>query len=146
MPNGRRHLKYKDFGKHEYESHSGTSNCKHDCGCWVGPARSGATYYGVSPFGRCPGNILADVPDLNGLINLTTDMILEDFVNGRIEHLEAEVRRLQTFEIIVSESKKGERTSLVIELKKYKDETIKLKRVIDNMVDGIKGELFKVKV
>jgi hypothetical protein len=38
-----------------YAEHSGTSDCKHGCGCWMGPTRSGGPT-GLDPFGKCPKN------------------------------------------------------------------------------------------
>lgn len=42
------------FGRHWYDD-EGTSDCKHGCGCWAGPYRSGGP---VHPFGPCPKNPL----------------------------------------------------------------------------------------
>ena len=53
MPNG--HDLRKEYGQHKYAGHDGTSDCKYECGCWMGPARSGGPL-GVDPFGECPGN------------------------------------------------------------------------------------------
>jgi len=53
MPNG--HDYTKEYGEHDYGNQQGTYNCKHHCGCWMGPARSGGPV-GVDPFGECPGN------------------------------------------------------------------------------------------
>jgi len=52
MPNGHGH---KEYGKHKYANHGGTSNCEYGCGCWMGPARSGGPV-GLDPFGACPNN------------------------------------------------------------------------------------------
>jgi hypothetical protein len=52
MPNG--HSK-KEYGVHEYDDTGGTSDCRFNCGCWAGPARSGGPI-GLDPFGACPGN------------------------------------------------------------------------------------------
>jgi len=53
MPNG--HDYSKEYGNHDYGNQVGTCDCKHGCGCWMGPARSGGPL-GVDPFGECPGN------------------------------------------------------------------------------------------
>ena len=52
MPNGHGP---KEYGGHQYADHDGTSDCKHDCGCWMGPARSGGPT-GLDPSGKCPKN------------------------------------------------------------------------------------------
>ncbi|KKQ30343.1 MAG: hypothetical protein US45_C0047G0010 [Candidatus Nomurabacteria bacterium GW2011_GWA1_37_20] len=52
MPNGHGP---KEYGGHQYADHDGTSDCKHGCGCWMGPARSGGPT-GLNPFGVCPKN------------------------------------------------------------------------------------------
>jgi len=52
MPNG--HDYSREYGQHDYES-EGTSNCRHGCECWMGPARSGGPI-GLDPFGECPNN------------------------------------------------------------------------------------------
>ena len=52
MPNGHGP---KEYGKHKYADHGGTSDCEHKCGCWMGPARSGGPV-GLDPFGICPAN------------------------------------------------------------------------------------------
>ena len=52
MPNGHG---FKEYGGHQYTDHDGTSDCKHACGCWMGPARSGGPT-GLDPFGKCPKN------------------------------------------------------------------------------------------
>ena len=41
------------FGSHHYPGDEGTSDCSHNCGCWMGPARSGGP---VDPLGPCPAN------------------------------------------------------------------------------------------
>lgn len=70
MPNG-----------HEYPAapHN-TSNCKHGCGCWAGPSRSGGPL-GLEPIGgRCPNNLL-DGEDLRPTVDY------EQVVNDRIDLL-----------------------------------------------------------
>ena len=52
MPNG--HDNSKEYGSHEYGD-KGTSNCRYECKCWMGPARSGGPI-GLDPFGECPNN------------------------------------------------------------------------------------------
>ena len=52
MPNGHGP---KEYGEHQYADHDGTSDCKHGCGCWMGPTRSGGPT-GLDPFGKCPNN------------------------------------------------------------------------------------------
>ncbi len=52
MPNGHGP---KEYGEHQYPDHDGTGDCKHGCGCWMGPARSGGPT-GLDPFGKCPKN------------------------------------------------------------------------------------------
>jgi len=32
-----------------------TSDCEYNCGCWMGPSRSGGPN-GIDPFGKCPNN------------------------------------------------------------------------------------------
>ena len=46
---------YKEYGGHQYTDDTGTSDCEHGCGCWVGPYRSGGPS-GLDPFGTCPKN------------------------------------------------------------------------------------------
>ncbi len=53
MPNG--HDTKKEYGGHDYPSLGGTSDCKYDCGCWMGPSNSGGPA-GIDPFGTCPKN------------------------------------------------------------------------------------------
>ena len=79
MPNG---LDYtKEYGPHKYEDHNRTSNCKHDCGCWAGPANSGGPA-GLNPLsGECPGN-----PKDGNLIGGNSDY--EIVVERRIRALE----------------------------------------------------------
>ncbi len=47
----------KEYGPHKYAGHDGTLNCQHECGCWMGPSRSGGPI-GLDPDGKCPGNPL----------------------------------------------------------------------------------------
>ncbi len=54
MPNGHG---LKEYGGHQYADHDGASDCKHGCGCWAGPSRSGGPA-GIDPFGKCPKNPL----------------------------------------------------------------------------------------
>jgi hypothetical protein len=43
----------KKFGPHGYADHDGTSDCRFDCGCSMGPNSSSGP---VNPFGACPNN------------------------------------------------------------------------------------------
>jgi hypothetical protein len=45
----------KEYGKHKYADHDGTSDCENQCGCWIGPTNSGGPL-GLDPFGLCPKN------------------------------------------------------------------------------------------
>ncbi|OGZ62686.1 MAG: hypothetical protein A2998_00500 [Candidatus Staskawiczbacteria bacterium RIFCSPLOWO2_01_FULL_37_25b] len=96
MPNG--HLGNKEYGPHEYAGHEGTSDCKHGCGCWMGPSRSGGPV-GLDPFGKCPknpedGNLLGGNEDYNGV------------VNQRIEELTSRMQRAEERLKRVSPTKK----------------------------------------
>ncbi len=48
-------FEYKEYGRHDYDDHDGTSDCKNGCGCWMGPSRSGGPL-GIDPGGICPHN------------------------------------------------------------------------------------------
>lgn len=80
MPNG--HDK-KEYGKHEYPNHDGTSDCKFGCGCWMGSTRSGGPL-GLDPFGTCPQN-----PVDGKLLGGNSDY--ENLVTYRIRDLESRV-------------------------------------------------------
>lgn len=47
----------KEYGPHKYAGHDGTSDCEFQCGCWMGPTRSGGLL-GIDPGGTCPHNPL----------------------------------------------------------------------------------------
>jgi len=94
------------FGEHDYDE-EGTSDCKHFCGCWAGPARSGGP---VNPFGRCPKNPITpekrmvelhkDARDLNDRLEKDFKTInnLENKVKvllGKVELHGKECRRLR---------------------------------------------------
>jgi len=49
-----------EYGPHEYEDRDGTSDCRHGCGCWMGPSRSGGPS-GLDPGGACPKNLVKGV-------------------------------------------------------------------------------------
>lgn len=54
MPNGYDYRK--EYGPHDYgDDPHRTVNCKHRCGCAMGPSTSDGPI-GVDPFGECPGN------------------------------------------------------------------------------------------
>lgn len=78
MPNGDER---REYGGHEYGPLGGTSDCKHWCGCWMGPARSGGPV-GLDPFGTCPGNP-------KGGERLGGNRDYEYVVTERIENLES---------------------------------------------------------
>ncbi|MCX6786909.1 MAG: hypothetical protein NTY93_00040 [Candidatus Kaiserbacteria bacterium] len=94
MPNG--HSK-KEYGKHEYPNQEGTSDCRFDCGCWAGPARSGGPL-GLDPFGACPGN-----PKDGQLLGGKDDY--ENVVTYRILDLESRVYEAEELLKKVSPSK-----------------------------------------
>lgn len=83
MPNGYGH---KEYGEHEYDV-GGTSNCKHGCGCWMGPSNSGGPT-GLDPFGKCPKN-----PTDGQLLGGKADY--DYVVTERIENLESRCRKAE---------------------------------------------------
>jgi len=130
MPNGREHVKYDDFGDHEYGNLDGTSDCQYGCGCWMGPARSNGPM-GVDPFGKCPGNLLDEK-------SLSEREIMEDFVNGRIAYLEKEIMHLKEFEILVINAKKSSSIDLQKELKKVQVHDAIQKNQLIRMKDSLR--------
>lgn len=95
MPNGHGP---KEYGKHEYAEHDGTSDCKHGCGCWMGPSRSGGPV-GLDPFGKCPKN-----PEDGMLLGGIQDY--EHVVTERIRDLESRLYKAENQLKKVSPSKK----------------------------------------
>ena len=139
MPSDRDHLKYEDFGNHDYGDHGGTSACKHGCGCWMGKTMSGSNHAGVDPFGRCPANILRDInnmPDNFGQ-PLGQTQILNDFINSRIDYLSRKIYYLEPFEKTVKESGKLSKVWLQTRVEYLEQENKKLKCKISNMKDDI---------
>ena len=80
MPNGHDTKKY---GGHDFGNQGGTSDCKHGCGCWMGPSRSGGPT-GLDPFGKCPKN-----PKDGKLLGGNADY--DYVVTERIQNLESEL-------------------------------------------------------
>ena len=131
MPNGREHLKYEDFGGHSY-AQEGTSNCSNGCGCSAGPTMSSGPA-GVDPLGgKCPGNSLRKILGF-GNKELTQKEILDDFINGRISHIEREVNRLRPLAELVDAARRGTKIKLQEEVVELKRELVKLKYKMGNM-------------
>jgi len=91
MPNG--HTGNKEYGGHRYESHEGTSDCKHGCGCWMGPFRSGGPI-GLDPFGKCPknpedGNLLGGDEDCRYVVEQRIQEL-----TGRMQKAEEHLKRV----------------------------------------------------
>jgi len=84
MPNGH---DLREYGRHKYANHHGTSDCQYGCGCWMGPARSGGPT-GLDPFGKCPKNP-KDGKFLEG--NADYDYV----VTERIRNLESRLYRAE---------------------------------------------------
>lgn len=136
MPNGRDHLKYEDFGNHEYAKHDGTSDCAHGCGCWAGPARSGGPV-GVDPFGKCPDNPLKVIEGYK-TIELTEAERLADLVNSRIAYLEKKVSDLEPYAALVQKARKSSKTYLQVRVKQTKEINVSLNRKICRIEDQLK--------
>ena len=135
MPNGRNHLEYEDFGKHEYADHGGTSDCNYGCGCWMGPARSkGPT--GVDPFGRCPNHPLKKVEGYS-TSELDEKERLADLVNSRIAYLEEKILDLKPYKLLVDKAKKSSK----IDLQKRLNVGRKLNSSLNNKVNKIIEQL-----
>jgi hypothetical protein len=73
----------KEYDGHYYADHDGTSDCKHGCGCWMGPTNSGGPT-GLDPFGKCPRN-----PKDGTFIGGSADY--DYVVTERIRNLESKV-------------------------------------------------------
>jgi hypothetical protein len=87
MPNG---YSPKEYGRHKYADHDGTSDCEYGCGCWMGPTHSGGPT-GLDTFGACPknpkdGKLLGEnvdydyvvtkrIQNLRSLLNLAEDRL-----------------------------------------------------------------------
>lgn len=127
MPNGREHYKYEDFGPHIYSRHDGTSNCKHNCGCWIGPCRSGGPA-GVDPFGKCPRISLNNK-------GLSQNQIMDDFINARIEFLENQIRILKKYEKTVVTAKAGTKIKLIEKINFLEVENLKTKNHLKEIMD-----------
>ncbi len=121
MPNG--HDYNKEYGTHQYDDDvHHTSDCKHKCGCWMGPARSGGPA-GVDPFGECPKNP-KDGKLLGG--NADQDVVIE----RRIRRLETKAygaeQRAETLEKINGKKK----IELYHDLEAAKEEIERLKKIL----------------
>jgi len=92
MPNGYDYGEQR-HGPHDYGDEPGTHDCKHECGCWMGPSRSGGPA-GVDQFDECPGNPL---PGMSlGNLAANTDFVITRRVRGilaRMNTAEDRVRR-----------------------------------------------------
>ncbi len=106
----------KEYGPHEYADHGGTSDCKHGCGCWMGPTRSGGPT-GLDPFGTCPGN-----PKDGKLLGGSADY--DEVVSRRIDRLRTELYAAEQRLKRVSPSK----TKLAQELAETKAKLAALER------------------
>ncbi|OGI29470.1 MAG: hypothetical protein A2288_01810 [Candidatus Moranbacteria bacterium RIFOXYA12_FULL_44_15] len=84
MPNGHEKKKH---GGHDYGNREGTCDCKHGCGCWAGPSRSGGPV-GLDPFGKCPSNPV-DGKRRPGQIDY------KDVVEQRIQDLETRLHQAE---------------------------------------------------
>lgn len=83
MPNGHGP---KEYGRHKYAGHDGTSDCEYGCGCYMGPSRSGGPT-GLDPFGKCPKN--------------PTD---GNFLGGKADYDHVVTERIKSLEIKLSEA------------------------------------------
>ena len=131
MPNGRSHKGYDDYGPHEYADHDGTSDCKHGCGCWAGPARSGGPT-GISPFGHCPNN------PFDGQKQSGNDDY-EDCVNGRIQKLESELYEAKQSVKLVEQARKGTKVDLAKNLDQEKAIAAKLAHALGEAQNSIRA-------
>ncbi|MFC1656416.1 hypothetical protein ACFL14_00400 [Patescibacteria group bacterium] len=96
MPNGLPHDK--EYGPHAYDSDgSYTGNCKHNCGCSIGPTMSHGPL-GLDPFGECPGNP-KDGKSLGG------DRDYECVVERRILHLQKKASERDKFKKLAGTDK-----------------------------------------
>jgi hypothetical protein len=118
MPNGHGP---KEYGGHKYADHNRTSNCKHGCGCWMGPTRSGGPT-GLDPFGKCPNNP-KDRKPLGGKADY------DYVVTERIEDLRSRLYKAEEQLKAVKPSK----VKLAAELKSVRAELNKKKELFSNL-------------
>ena len=137
MPNGREHLNYDDFGKHDYAT-EGTSDCSFKCGCWMGPARSGGPA-GIDPFGKCPNNPIRNVHSFGDRL-LNEDERRDDLINSRIRELEANVFKLKPLKKLIEKAKESSTIDLLLRLGKLDEKN----RSMAKEIARIKTKLFKI--
>lgn len=130
MPNGRDHYKYDDFGNHKYADHDGTSDCKHGCGCWMGPTMSGSPI-GVDPFGKCPMNVTKKILGFGKPLS-KQDMI-DDLVKSTIFTLERKVRHLHVYKVLVDASMPKSKFNLQKEIMD-----------LTGIIGGLKGQILRI--
>ena len=135
MPNGRSHKNYDDYGPHEYEGH-GTSDCKHGCGCWIGPARSGGPL-GIDPFGACPDN------PIDGKKQPGNDDY-EDLVNGRIASLKSGLTEALQAVQLVERARKSTKLDLVKKLEHAEEKLHKYDRLLVDLHQMLQPVLDKI--
>ncbi len=129
MPNGKMRRPYEDFGPHKYANHDGTSNCEHDCGCWMGSARSGGPL-GINPFDKCPNN------PKNGVLQ-EEKKDYKDCVEGRIQELEKIRCEFLRLKRIFKEAKEGSKISLVRQLREEQEKS----RLLEELIRGLNKAL-----
>ena len=117
MPNGYSH---KEYGEHKY-SYDGTSDCKHGCGCWMGPTLSGGPT-GLDPFGTCPKN-----PKDGKFLGGTADY--DYVVTKRIQILSSCLQKAEDLLRQVSPSK----TELANELARRKTELVDKNQLLNDI-------------
>ena len=132
MPNG---LDYtKEYGPHKYKDHDGTSDCKHGCGCWAGPANSGGPV-GLNPLnGECPGN-----PKDGNLIGGKSDY--EIVVERRIRALESKLFKTRERADKAEKIAGSDKTELFNELEATKTKLEKANTRIKSTVEIIEKAL-----
>ena len=118
MPNGHGP---KEYGGHKYANPDGTSDCKHGCGCWMGPAHSGGPI-GLDPGGTCPNN-----PTDGKLLGGNADY--EHVVTERIQNLSSRLYGAENRLKRVSPSK----VKLADELASAKTELAEKNRVLTEL-------------